>query len=229
MNDLPETTLFMLMSADGKISTGVGDKRDFDKDLPNVKGASDGLQQYYDLEMLTDLFSFNTGKVMEKVGWNEERDDIERLPVSFIIVDNKPHLTKRGVTNLLKRTKKLYIVSTNNQHPAKTNLEANLEFIYIDGKVDFTDLFKQLRSKAGVDRLTIQSGGEMNSLLIREGLVNNVSVVVAPILVGGRDTPTLVDGPSLITDADLQFLKPLELVRADVLENSYLHLQYKVL
>ena len=219
----------MLMSADGKISTGVGVERDFDKDLPNIKGASDGLQQYYDLEMLTDLFSFNTGKVMAKVGWNEEKGDIERLPVSFIIVDNKPHLTKRGVSNLLKRTKKLYIASTNNQHPAKTNTDANLEFIYIDDKVDFTDLFKQLRSKASVDRLTIQSGGEMNSQLIREGLVNNVSVVVTPILVGGKDTPTLVDGPSLITGADLRFVKPLELVKAAVLKNSYLHLQYKVL
>jgi hypothetical protein len=43
----PYSTLFMLMSLDGKISTGSVDERDFDKDLPNVKGVTDGLHQYY--------------------------------------------------------------------------------------------------------------------------------------------------------------------------------------
>ena len=32
--DRPITTLFMLMSADGKISTGASDDLDFDRDLP---------------------------------------------------------------------------------------------------------------------------------------------------------------------------------------------------
>lgn len=49
MNELPITTLFMLTSIDGKISTGSSDERDFDKDLPNIKGAGEGLGQYYEL------------------------------------------------------------------------------------------------------------------------------------------------------------------------------------
>lgn len=97
MNDKPITTLFMLMSVDGKISTGNNDERDFDKDLPGVAGVGDGLDQYYELEQKTDLFSFNTGRVMAKVGWNDEKSDINKSPVSFIIVDNKPHLTNLGI------------------------------------------------------------------------------------------------------------------------------------
>ena len=77
--------------------------------------------------------------------------------------------------------------------------------------------------------MTIQSGGEMNSLLMREGLIQNISLVIAPMVVGGKDTPTLVDGPSLITGADLQFVKSLKLVEVIQLEDSYLHLRYKVL
>ena len=42
----PITTLFMLMSVDGKISTGETDELDFDKDLPNIIGVKEGLQQY---------------------------------------------------------------------------------------------------------------------------------------------------------------------------------------
>lgn len=227
MSDLPNVTLFLLMSVDGKISTGATDDRDFDKDLPNVPGVKEGLHQYYELEKKTDLFSFNTGRVMVKVGWNEEKADIDQLPVMFVIVDNKPHLTAPGVSNLCKRTKKLFIVTTNAEHPAHTSAEANLEVISYEGKVDFTDLFRRLK-QAGADNLTVQSGGEMNAQLVREGLINNVSIVVAPLLVGGRATPTLVDGPSLATEADLLFLKPLKLVAADILPNSYLHLRYKV-
>ncbi len=32
------TTFFMLMSVDGKISTGASDKLDVDQDFPNIKG-----------------------------------------------------------------------------------------------------------------------------------------------------------------------------------------------
>ncbi len=104
MNDLPITTLFMLMSADGKISTGSTDERDFDKDLPNIRGVGEGLAQYYELESKTDYYSFNTGRVMAKVGWNDEKEDVKKIDVIFILIDNKPHLTKRGIANLLKRT-----------------------------------------------------------------------------------------------------------------------------
>ena len=47
--DRPVTTLFMLMSLDGKISTGVGDGLDFDRDLPRVPGVAEGLHQWLSL------------------------------------------------------------------------------------------------------------------------------------------------------------------------------------
>lgn len=224
--ELPKTTLFMLMSLDGKVSTGVGDERDFDKDLPQVSGIADGLNQYYELEKQTDLFSFNTGKVMAKVGWNEQKN--KSIPVSFVLVDNKPHLTSRGLSNLVASLKKVYVVTTNGQHPAIGLANDKLEVIQYKDQIDFFDLFKKLRKK-GVNALTVQSGGEMNASLLRAGLVNFISVVVAPVIVGGREAPTLVDGSSLETIADLAKLKTLKLIAAKTLSNSYLHLKYEVL
>ncbi len=40
----PITTLFMLMSVDGKISPGAADGLDFDRDLPRIAGVKEGLQ-----------------------------------------------------------------------------------------------------------------------------------------------------------------------------------------
>ena len=67
----PKTILFMLMSLDGKISTGDCDALDMDQDFPNIKGVREGLYQYYDLEKHTDIHSLNTGKVQAKIGMNQ--------------------------------------------------------------------------------------------------------------------------------------------------------------
>jgi len=67
----PITTLYMLVSLDGKISTGITDDLDFDKDFPNINGLKEGLQQYYDIEQTTDLWSMNSGRVQEKMGVND--------------------------------------------------------------------------------------------------------------------------------------------------------------
>ena len=61
--DRPITTLFMLMSLDGKISPGASDDLDVDKDFPKIEGLKEGLHQYYEIEQTTDLWSFNTGLI----------------------------------------------------------------------------------------------------------------------------------------------------------------------
>ncbi|MBQ6524573.1 MAG: dihydrofolate reductase family protein [Atopobiaceae bacterium] len=80
----------------------------------------------------------------------------------------------------------------------------------------------------GCERLTIQSGGTLNAALVREGLVDFVDVVVAPLVVGGRDTPTLVDGPSLTSIDELSRLCALELLGCEALRDSYVRLRYRV-
>jgi len=223
---LPVTTLFMLMSVDGKISTGVGDHRDFDRDLPQVPGIAEGLGQYYQLEQRSGRFSLNTGRVLTKVGWNEEKSDIERLPASFVVVDNQ-HLTQRGVSNLLRRTSRLIVVTNNLQHPVHQIRDRRLQVLTVNGELDFHRVFSELGA-LGVQDLTVQSGGQLNATLARSGLLHYLSIVVAPLLVGGRTTPTLLDGEPLSGDADLALLRPLELIHAETLEASYLHLRYAV-
>ncbi len=220
-------TLFMISSLDGKISTGNVIARDVDKDYSKIKGLKEGLHQYYDLEKKTDICSFNTGLVMAKIGVNTNNSPINCPSVSFVIVDNK-NLTTTGVKNLIKGTKKLYLVTTNKKHPAFKIKEDNLELIFYPRKVNFSELFKNLMNKYNIKRITIQSGGTLNSVLIREGLIDNVSLVIAPALIGGKETSSLVDGISLKSLADLNKIKTLKLLKVNKLKNSYIHLIYQV-
>ena len=217
----------MLMSVDGKISTGDNDSLDFDQDLPKIAGAKEGLWQYYDIEKTTDINSFNTGRVMAKIGMNKPGKKIEKIPCSFVIVDES-HLNLVGIKNLCRRARKLYLATANKKHPAYSAKEENLVIVPFEKEINFVDLFDQLGKKYGMKRLTVQSGGTLNSLLLRAGLIDRISVVIVPIIIGGKQTSTLVDGESLHTIKDLAKIKPLKLLKVKKLKNSYLHLTYKV-
>ncbi len=220
----------MLMSVDGKISTGDADDRDIDKDLPHIDGAREGLEQYYELERWTDLWSLNTGRVFAKIGVNEKTDEPTKLPVSFVVIDSKPHLTESGVAYLAKKAHTFVLVTTNPTHPAHalTDAHPNLHVISYTEQIDFVDLFCQLKETYIADKLTVQSGGTLNTRLLRDGLIDRVLLVVAPLLIGGKDTASLLDGKSLHTMKDLAEIRTLELVQAKPLEHSYLLLEYKV-
>ncbi len=225
-----ENTLFMLMSVDGKISTGDRDVLDFDQDLPHIRGVKEGLFQYYDLEKLTDLCSLNTGRVQAKIGVNKKKEEVTRLPVNFVVIDNKPYLTATGVDYFLRRSSTFYLVTTNKKHPAYRRTDAhNLRILHYPRAIDFEDLFTRLKQEYHVDRVTIQSGGTLNAIFLRQGLIDHVSVVMAPVLVGGKDTSTLIDGESLHGLRELAQVKALTLKRCSVLEHGYLHLVYDVI
>ena len=217
-------------SLDGKISTGDVDELDVDQDFKRIHGIKEGLPQYYDLEKKTDPFSLNSGRVMAKIGVNTRSKEPEKMGCSFIIVDNKPHLIDAGVRYLSKWVKTLYLVTTNPNHPAfklRDSLE-NIEVIFYKDKVNFADLFHQMKNKYQVERVTIQSGGSLNAELLRNGFIDEVSIVVAPCLIGGKDTQSLVGGESLHNELDLLKIKALKLKGCRVLKDSYLHLNYKV-
>ncbi|HNW81785.1 MAG TPA: dihydrofolate reductase family protein [bacterium] len=224
----PLTTLFMLMSVDGKISTGKSDVLDFDKDFPKIEGLKEGLQQYYDIEQTTDLFSLNSGKVQAKIGANEKRESIRKLPVSFLIIDNKPHLNDVGVDNFIRKSKKLFIITTNKNHPAFARKEENLEIIYYENEINFEELFVRLKQSYNINNITVQTGGNLNAVFLRKKLIDRLSVVVAPALIGGIETPSLIDGISLLSPDELKYIKALKLVDVKKLDNSYIHLLYDV-
>lgn len=230
-NDRPETTLFMIESTDGKITTGDNDELDVDKDFKRIRGVKEGLKQYYNLEQQTDQYSINTGRVMEKIGVNTRDKEPEKMDVSFIIIDNKPHLNEKGVTYLAKWVKKLYLITTNPKHPAFSLQKKfpNIEIVLYENKINLKEFLFALRRTYLVDKLTIQSGGTLNAHWVREGLIDHVSIVIAPCLIGGSNTQSLIGGESLHTQEDLKKIKALKLVKCTVLEDSYIHLLYDVI
>ncbi len=229
MKKRPITTLFMLESLDGKISSGNTDELDADKDWCEIEGVKEGLHQYYEIEATTDYFSLNTGRVMAKIGVNDRKEYHSKIEVKFVIIDNKPHLNENGIDYICNWVESLILVTTNKNHIAYslTDKYENLDILYYE-ELDLTKLLEDLSSKYNAERVTIQSGGSLNGLFLRNNLIDYVNIVIAPLLVGGKDVSTLIDGEAISYSEELNKLKALELLECKQLDNSYIQLKYKV-
>ena len=226
MQKKPITTLFLLTSLDGKISTGATDLLDMDTDLAQITGVKEGLHQYYEIEQTTDLWSLNSGRVQAKMGVNT-KELPSKTPVSFVIIDNK-NLTLHGVQYFCELSKNFVLVTANKEHPAYDMHADNLHIIY-QPQLDLSALLECLYEKYQCERITIQTGGTLNGMFLREKMLDYVDIVIAPVLVGGQDTATLVDGVSLMKPQELDGLGALQLIQSDCLEDSYVRLRYKVI
>lgn len=226
----PITTLFMLESLDGKINSGNSDNLDADKDWCQIEGVKEGLHQYYEIEATTDYYSLNTGRVMAKIGVNDRKEYHEKVDISFIIIDNKPHLNEHGIDYLCNWVEKLILVTTNKNHIAFSLKEKyeNLDILYYE-VLDLKTLLTDMKQKYNAEKITIQSGGNLNGKFLREDLIDYVNIVIAPLLVGGRDTSTLIDGDAISTVNELNKLKALQLIECNKLEDSYIQLKYKII
>lgn len=230
MKEKPITTLFMLESLDGKISSGNNDNLDADKDWCQIDGVKEGLYQYYEIETTTDFYSLNTGRVMAKIGVNERTEYHDKIDCRFIIIDNKPHLNEKGIDYICHWVDKLILVTTNKNHVAYSLREKydNLDILFYND-LDLKTLLTDMGKKYGARAITIQSGGTLNGKFLRDNLIDYVNVVIAPLLVGGKDTSTLIDGESIISSKELGKLKALKLIECKQLNDSYIQLKYKVI
>lgn len=230
MKNRPINTLFMLMSLDGKINSGDSDELDVDRDWCKIDGVKEGIHQYYEIEQTTDWYSLNTGRVMTKIGVNDRVDKPNKINCRFVIIDRKPHLNEKGIEYLCNWVEVLFLVTDNKNHPAYSLKDKfdNLKIIYYED-IDLTKLMEDLKNDYDVERITIQSGGTLNCEFLRENLIDYVNIVIAPILVGGSTTNTLIDGKAISKVEELNKLKALELIECNVLKDSYIQLKYKVL
>lgn len=143
--------------------------------------------------------------------------------------DRQQPSKKSGIEYLLKKFNSLTIVTKNISHPAFKIKSENLKIISYKNEINFIDLFKKLKNEYKIDAITIQSGGTLNSVLLRNKLIDKISIVVAPALIGGQETPSLIGGKSLASIKELKSIKALELVEVKKLNNSYIHLKYNVI
>jgi 2,5-diamino-6-(ribosylamino)-4(3H)-pyrimidinone 5'-phosphate reductase len=99
---------------------------------------------------------------------------------------------------------------------------------YLIGGQEHADLegaLHKLYALLGVRAIRLWGGGTLNGVMLRGGLIDEIHLVLQPMLLGGCRTPTLADCNDLSPDQQPAIL---QLVSAQQQDNGYLWLHYRV-
>ncbi len=69
----------------------------------------------------------------------------------------------------------------------------------IAGEIDWIDAFQQLET-LGIKRLAILGGGKLVASVLAAGLIDELWLTVCPLILGGVDAPTPVEGKGFLAD-----------------------------
>jgi 2,5-diamino-6-(ribosylamino)-4(3H)-pyrimidinone 5'-phosphate reductase len=92
-------------------------------------------------------------------------------------------------------------------------------------KVDLAAALEELRGRYKVRKVRVDSGGTLNGILLRAGLVDEVSLLVHPTLVGSVSPLTVFHAPEPESEDDLIDLR---LTHVEKLKRNIVWLRYKV-
>ncbi|MGE0859473.1 MAG: RibD family protein [Gammaproteobacteria bacterium] len=89
--------------------------------------------------------------------------------------------------------------------------------------IELPRVLEKLRKLFGIKRLALEGGGRINGHFAAADLIDEMSVIVAPLLDGSAGTPTLVDIPG-----GRQTVRHLKLLSCEALGGDLVRLRYKV-
>ena len=187
------------MSADGKLSTR-------DREQVEISGPAD-FERVSRLRSEADAVVVGIGTVLaddpslgpvhgrDAPSREDERSAEGGSPPTRVVADSRAR-TPPDAAILSGKTPTIVLVSEAAPDERVEEIENAGGTVVTHGRdrVNLVDGFSTLEDR-GIERLLVEGGGELIFSLFEANLVDRLTVYVAPTVIGGRDAPTLVDGP----------------------------------
>ncbi len=219
----PYVILNAAMTLDGKIATATGSS--------NISGEKD-LERVHEIRKECDAIMVGIGTVMA----DDPRLTVHKIdarpednPVRVVVDSRCRTPADARITNGDAKT----IIAGANEYKEEFMKSETYEklkkrgvkfFFSGDRRVDLKALMNYLHEE-GIDKLMLEGGATLNFSMIRLGLIDEISICVAPMVVGGADAKTFFDGDGFNTmDESVK----LELIDYYPLDKDFI-LNYRVL
>jgi len=189
------------MSADGKLST-------HEREQVPISGPTD-FERVDELRAESDALLVGVGTVLaddpsltvdDPVRTAIREADGEPMQPARVVADS------RGRTPLDSRVlddaAKTYLLASEAVPPERVEAFEDAGITVINAgedRVDLQEAFVELEAE-GVDQLMVEGGGELVFSLFEAGLVDELSVYVGAMVIGGREAPSLADGEGFAED-----------------------------
>jgi 2,5-diamino-6-(ribosylamino)-4(3H)-pyrimidinone 5'-phosphate reductase len=188
----PYVILNAAMTLDGKIATQTGSS--------NISGKED-LERVHELRKECDAIMVGIGTVMaddprltvHKIDANPEDNPVR------VVIDSKCRTPiDARITNSDAKT----IIACANEYKHdfmqsdkyETFKKRGVKFFFSgDERVDLSLLMSYLHEE-GIDKLMLEGGATLNFSMIKAGLIDEIRICVAPMVVGGANAKTFFDG-----------------------------------
>ena len=195
--DKPYVILNAAMTLDGKIATHKGSS--------NISGKQD-LKRVHELRKEVDAIMVGIGTVLaddprltvHKIDANPKDNPLRivvdskaRTPIAARVT-NKDANTLIAVANDYKYD---FIVSNRYESFSKRGIDF---FFSGSKKVDLKELMNHLKS-IGVKKLMLEGGSTLNFSMVKEGLIDEIRICIALMVVGGVNAKTFFDGEGFST------------------------------
>jgi len=183
------------MSVDGKLSTrrreqiAISGETDFDR-VDAIRADSDAVMVGVGTVLADDPSL--TVDDSERIDARTGRGDPPQP--ARVIADSRLR-TPANATVYDDTAETIFLVSEAATDKAVTEAQTRGETVIIAGgdRVDLSAAFERLEAH-GIEQVLVEGGGELVFSLFEAGLVDELSVFVGSMVIGGRDAPTLADG-----------------------------------
>ena len=221
---LPKVILYNAVSLDGRING-------FDADI----------ELYYEVASKWDLDAVLMGSTTLLTGFNAMPNEFReegnfKIPE---IVDNntRPLLVvpdSEGKIRIWSEVREIPFIRDILVLCSRSTPQEYMDFLderYIKymvvgyDKVNLGAALEELNVQFGVKTLRVDGGGKLNSALLRDDLVDEVCVLLHPVMVGGASENSIYNAPDLTSEAVLD----LKLLKMEKLKNEIIFLQYRIM
>ncbi len=215
----PFVTAKYAMSLDGKIATATGASR-------WITG-TESRRRAHQLRQTCDAVMVGIGTALADDPQLTARDEadrpLERQPLR-VVVDSAARLPVESAM-LGSPGATIVAAAGASEGRARRLTAAGAEVLSLpagDGRVDVRELLCVL-GRRGITSVLVEGGGVLLASLLHGGLVDKVAAFVAPVIIGGRDAPSPVEGIGAKAMAEALRLErvSVEQLDGDVLVTGY--------
>lgn len=222
----PKTTVILAMTADGKIAdfqrkaarfSSKHDQRHLERQISLVDGVLFGSRTLHAYG--TSLPITNPELLATRKQSNKPSQPVHIVVSASGNIDPTLRFFRQSIPRWLLTTQAGKINWSNHQSlgfenvilvPSKDNL-----------KLKLSQAFQKLK-ELGLNHVGILGGGELVAACLEENLIDELWLTICPLILGGRNAPTIVEGQGFISDN----AKPLKLLSVETIEQEiFLHYQ----